>query len=166
MKKFIQVAGLSLLVVLVVTLASLRLFGYEPKDLSPGLWVTGDLVTEPVSDWSFSNQFGEIFVQTRTWYLIPHSVNVYCTVSNGDLYLFSAYYQGGNFPDQRLWNQNVMKDPRVRLKIGDQLFDRTVSYVEDVSSKEPVLQSFIEKYPQWQSPGIDNVHIFLVEPAG
>ena len=166
MKKILKIAGLSLLVILAVTLTSLRIFGYEPRDLSPGMWVRGELVTEPVSDWSFSDQFGEIFVQTRTWWLVPHSVNVYCTVYNGDLYLFSAYYQGGNFPDNRLWNRNVMRDPRVRLKIGERLFDQSVSYVTDVSNKEPVLQSFIKKYPLWNSPGIDNVHIFLVEPTG
>jgi len=164
MKKFFLATGLALLVVAAVTLGTLRTIGYEPKDQSPGLWVTGQLVTEPISDWSFTDQFKEIFVQTNTWYWIPHSVNTYCTIYNGNLFLFSAYYQGGTFPEGRLWNRNVLRDPHVRLKIGDRLFDRTVRPVTGLADKEPVLQSFIEKYPEWSSPGIENVHMFLVEP--
>ena len=78
-------------------------------------------------------------------------------------YLFSAYYQGGTFPDERGWNRNVMRDPRVRLKIGDRLFDQTVSHVTDAETHEAVHASFVAKYPEWSSPGLENVHILLVE---
>ena len=165
MKKIFKIGASGILLVLIVALVSLRTFGYEPQDQRPGLWVKGELVAGPVTDWSFSNQFEEIFVQTNTRYGIPHSITTYCTTYNGDFYLFSAYYQGGSFPEGRSWNVNVMRDPRVRLKIGEQLYDQTVSYILDDVTKEPVLQSFIEKYPQWDSPGIDNVHIFLVGPS-
>ena len=57
-----------------------------------------------------------------------------------------------------------MRDPRVRLKIGNQLFERTVSWVTAATEKEAVLQTFIEKYAEWRSTVIDNVHIFLVLP--
>ena len=166
MKKYLKIAAMGILVVLAVTLTSLRIFGFEPSDLRPGLWVTGELITEPVSDWSFTNQLGEIFVQTNTRYGIPHSVTVYCAEYAGDFYLFSAYYGGGNFPDMRSWNQNVLRDPRVRLKIGDRLFDQTLSHVDNESIRAPVHQAFVDKYPEWTSPGIENVHIFLVEPSG
>jgi len=163
MKKFFKIAGISLLLIFVVTIAALRSFGLEPRDQRPGLWLAGELATEPVTDWSFTNQFEEIFVQTNTRYGIPHSITTYCTVYNGNFYLFSAYYQGGNFPDMRAWNRNVMRDPQVRLKIGNGLYDQSVSYISDDLSKEPVIQQFEEKYPQWNSPGSENVHIFLVE---
>ena len=113
--------------------SQLRVFGFEPSDMRPVLWLTGELVT------------------------------VYCAQYNGDFYLFSAYYGGGNFPDMRGWNQNVMRDPRVRLKIGDRLFDQTLRYVDDESIRKPVHQAFADKYPEWPSPGQENVHIFLVE---
>ncbi len=57
-----------------------------------------------------------------------------------------------------------MRDPRVGLKIGNQLFEETVSWVTDATEKEAVHQTFIEKYAKWRSPGIDNVHIFEVLP--
>lgn len=163
MQKILLVIGVSGVVLVVLVFGALRLFGYEPKDQSPGLWVTGDLITEPVSDWSFTDQYEEIFVQTQTPYVIPHSVTTYCATYNGEFYLFSAYYGGGVFPDMRRWNQNVMRDPRARLKIGDDLVDVTLQYVSDVATREPVHQAFIDKYPQWESPGLENVHIFRVE---
>ena len=164
MRKLFIVGALFLVVVLALALLTLRFIGFEPRDRSPGLWVSGELVTTPITDWSFTQAIEEIFVETRTWYYIPHSVSTYCSIYNDQLYLFSAYYQGGEFPETRSWNQNVMRDPHVRLKIGNQLFERTVSWVTDATEKEGVLQTFIEKYPEWQSPGIDNVHIFLVSP--
>ncbi len=162
MKKKAKMAGMALLLIVGVTLVSLRLLGYEPSDQRPGLWLTGDRVTEPVADWSFTEDHLEIFVQTRTPYLIPHSVTTYCAVYEGDLYLFSAYYQGGVFPDERGWNRNVMRDPRVRLKIGDRVFDQTLSHVTDAETREAVHASAVAKYQQWSSPGLENVHILLV----
>ena len=162
MKKTLMTAGFALLLLVGGGLVSLRLLGYEPSDQRPGLWLAGDRVTEPVTDWAFTGNHQEIFVQTRTPYLIPHSVTTYCTVYEGDLYLFSAYYQGGVFPDERGWNRNVMRDPRVRLKIGDRIFDQTVSHVTDGETHEAVHASFVAKYPQWSSPGLENVHILLV----
>ena len=162
MKKILQIGGISLIAVALFTILSLLIVGYEPQDQSPGLWLTGELATEPVADWSFTNQHEEIFVQTRTPWLIPHSVTAYCATYNDSFYLFSAYYGGGNFPDLRRWNQNVVRDPRVRLKIGDQLFDQTLSYIDDESIRMPVHQAFVDKYPQWASPGLENVHIFQV----
>jgi len=162
MKKTAKTAGIALLLLLGGTLGSLRLFGYEPSDQRPGLWLTGDRVTESVTDWSFTDEHPEIFVQTRTPYLIPHSVTTYCAFYNGDLYLFSAYYQGGEFPDQRGWNRNVMRDPRIRLKIGDRVFDQTVSHVTDAETRAAVHENAVAKYPAWSSPGLENVHILLV----
>ena len=162
MKKTAKKAGITLLLIVGGAFVLLRLLGYEPSDQRPGLWLAGDRVTEPVTDWAFTGNHQEIFVQTRTPYLIPHSVTTYCTVYEGDLYLFSAYYQGGVFPDERGWNRNVMRDSRVRLKIGDRLFDQTVSHVTDAETHEAVHASFVAKYPQWSSPGLENVHILLV----
>ena len=60
----------------------------------------------------------------------------------------------------------MLRDPRVRLKIGDRLFDRTLRHIDDESIRAPVYRAFLDKYPDWRTPGQENVHIFLVEPAG
>ena len=68
MRKLLIVGGSILAVCLVLGLLTLRFIGYEPRDGSPGLWLTGELVTTPVTDWSFTETIEEIFVETRTWY--------------------------------------------------------------------------------------------------
>ncbi len=50
MKKIAKTAGITVLLIVGVAYVSLRLFGYEPSDQRPGLWLTGDRVTEPVTD--------------------------------------------------------------------------------------------------------------------
>ena len=104
-KKLVFRALLSIFGFLGIALVFLRIVGYEPKDTSPGLWIAGNTVSEPVTDWSFTNEIDEIFVETRTPYLVPHSITTYCGVYDGKFYLFSAYYEGGEFPYARRWNQ-------------------------------------------------------------
>ena len=159
------------MICLVFALLALRVISFEPQDNIPGFWVTGELVTTPVTDWSFTDQYREISVETNTWYFIPHTVHTYCATYNSQFYLFSTYsdrysvfFQGDEFPMGRFWNQNVVRDPRVRLKIGSQLFDRTVQLVTDTAEKEAVIQSFVDKYTDWVNPGIAYVHTFRVEP--
>lgn len=163
-KKVLVKALLSIFGFLLVVLISLRTLGYEPQDTNPGLWISGKTVSKPVIDWSFTNEIDEIFVETRTPYLLPHSITTYCGVYEGRFYLFSAYYGGGEFPNARRWNQNVMRDPRVRLKIGEEIFEQNLSLVRNELAKVPIHKVFVDKYSNWQSPGIENVHIFLVEP--
>ena len=161
--KILKIAGVGSLVVLVLLVASFRLFGLNPKDQRPGLWLSGTVQEAPVSDWSFTDEHEEIFVQTNTRIGIPHSVTTYSTDYQGDFYLFSAYYGGGNFPDDRAWNRNVMRDPRVRIKIGDNLYDRQLNYVADESIRQAVHRELEAKYPEWNSPGLENVYVFRVD---
>ena len=165
MKKIIEYSGISAVIVVVVILASLRFFGVAPQDLRPGLWLKGEVAVMPVSDWSFSDDHAEVYLQTNTPYLIPHSVTVYCATYDGELYLLSAYYTGGTFPEMRSWNRNIVRDPRVRLKIGEQLFDQTVSYVSDESIRRPVYDALGAKYPDWEGPTFENMHILAVGSA-
>src|SRR2546428_13918284 len=46
----------ALLACVAVALVTLRIVGLDPKDRRPGLWLTGDLGTKPVTDWSFTDK--------------------------------------------------------------------------------------------------------------
>ena len=140
-----------------------RIFGYEPQDTNPGLWLAGNVVNKAKVDWSFTSEIEEIMVETRTPYWIPHSVTAYCAVYRGDLYLLSAYYEGGDFPQTRSWNTNVIRDPRIRLKIQSDIYKRELRFLGGDPSKELIHDAFLKKYKNWQSPSLENVHIFLVE---
>ena len=133
-----------------IALALSLLTACEPVDRRPGLWLSGEVETAPVSDWSFANDEREIFVETRTWYGIPHSVTTVVVAHNGTLYVPSVYFEGGEFPDARFWNRNVVRDPRVRLKIGDRIYERQAVLVEDAAEWNEVLAAFASRIPFWQ----------------
>ena len=135
----------SVLLVSLVLLASC-----EPQDRRPGFWLSGELVETPVTDWSFTDEIPEIFVETHTWYGIPHSVTTVCVAHNGTLYVPSVYFEGGEFPDARFWNRNVVRDPRVRLKIGERIFEREAVLVEDPAEWNEVLDAFARKSSFWK----------------
>jgi hypothetical protein len=117
----------------------------EPQDRRPGFWLSGELVDTPVTDWSFTDEIPEIFVETRTWYGIPHSVTTVGVAHNGTLYVPSVYAEGGEFPNARVWNRNVVRDPRVRLKIGERIFEREAVLVEDPAEWREVLDAIGRK---------------------
>src|SRR5262245_57816669 len=68
--------------------------GCDPHERRAGTWLTGNVVTTPVSDWSFVNDHDEIFVETNTWYFVPHSVTTTAVTSDGTLYVPSLYQNG------------------------------------------------------------------------
>ncbi len=159
MNKVTKVGG-SVLIGLLAVLAVLRVTGFESRLCYhsadswtcriPGLWLKGDLVTTPVSDWSFVDQYPEIRIQTQSKYLLPLSVTTYCMTNNGQLYVEATYQKRGNeypkFPHGRVWNENVYRDPHVRLKIGDQLYDRTLVLVTDPAEQEAAIKAKAAKY--------------------
>ena len=55
MKMLLKIVG-GILVCLALVLVVLRITGLNPHDRIPGLWLTGDLVTTPVTDWSFCDE--------------------------------------------------------------------------------------------------------------
>ena len=157
MKRFLRVLG-AILVCLVLLLVVLSITGFGPHGRMPGLWLKGNVVTTPVSDWSFTDKIPVIQLQTQTSYLLPHSVNINCLYYNGQLYLVSVYPAG----TMHAWNDNVMRDPHVRLKIADEIYDRTLSLVTDSAEQEGVLQARHKKYPELKIRPNSTIHVFHV----
>jgi hypothetical protein len=120
----------------------------------PGLWLKGDLVATPVTDWSFTDKVQTIKIQTQSPIFLPYSVSAYCAVYNGSLYVTS--YRG------RRWVEDIVRDPHVRLKIGNQLFDRTFSLIDDSDQKAAVLKAKGRKYPHWTVPPVSTATVFRV----
>jgi hypothetical protein len=146
MKVLLKVAG-GIVICLIILLIILSITGLEPQDRRPGLWLKGHLTTTPITDWSFTDKYQTLEIQTRTWYLLPHSVHTICVAYGGNLYVSSVYAAGlPPYPHGRSWNEDVARDPHVRLKIGDQLFDRTLTLVTDPAERAGVLQKQAEKY--------------------
>jgi hypothetical protein len=165
MKTIVKISG-AIFICLVLLLVTLHATGFEPRDCAngaswscraPGLWLKGEVVTTPVTDWSFTDKTQTIKIQTQTPFLLPHSVAIWCAVYNGNLYVTSA--RG------RLWVEDVIRDPHVRLKIGDQIFERTLALVDDPNEKAAALQAKGKKYPQWTVTPVSTAAVFRVQPS-
>ncbi len=168
MKKVAKIAG-AILVCLVLLLVVLRITGFNPigdepgPGNYPGLWLSGKVVPTPVPDWSFATQYRWDKVQTRTWYMIPHSVTTGFIVHNGQLYLTSMFAAGRPFPRGKSWVTNVMRDPHVRVKFGNDLYDCVLSHVADPDERAAVLGPRAKQNPLPADANATNVavlHLF------
>lgn len=165
MRTLFKIGG-AIVIFLVLLLVTLRATGFEPRDCAnageswscrtPGLWLKGDIVTTPVSDWSFTDKIQTIKIQTQTPFLLPYSVSIWCAAYNDNLYVTS--YRG------RRWVEDIIRDPHVRLKIGGRIFERTLSLVSDPDEKAAVLQAKGKKYPYWTVPAVAKATVFRVLP--
>jgi hypothetical protein len=161
MKVLLKVLGV-ILVGLVLLSVVVRITGFEPNGRRPGLWLKGDLVTTPVSDWSFTDKIQNVKIQTDTWYLLPHSVTINCVSYKGQLYLDSFYGPGLVYPHGRSWNEDVARDPHVRIKVGNQLYDRTLALVTNPAEQEAVNEAKFKKYPDLKLPPGGTIILFHV----
>ena len=183
--KILKIAVLLIVVLLIVTLFTLRMTGLEPEYLDlnqlrahhmiarPGLWLKGELVTAPVTDWSFVDKvehpgrsLNTVLVETRTPYFIPHSVRTIPSVRNGQLYIRSHQDRMDvQFPNDKSWTSNVARDPRVRIKIGDKLYEATMVLVTDRAQAITLLgrnPEALQKGSDGQEHVVGYDHIFRV----
>lgn len=164
MKTLAKIAG-AIVVCLALVLVVLRITGFNPIGDTPGagnypgLWLSGDVVTTPVTDWSFVSQFKTDKLQTRTWYGIPHSVTTGFILHNGQLYVTSMFRAGVPFPEGKSWVNNVVRDPHVRLKFGNNLYDLQLAHVADPDERAAVLGA------RANAGGGGVLHIFRVLPG-
>ena len=136
MRNVSWLAGLAL--VLLVSACSI-----EPSGERPGFWISGEVVHEPVSDWTFTDEIPEILIETRTWYFVPHSVTIWCVSIDGELYVGAS---SPEYPKERYWIRNARRDPNVRLKIGDAVYERRLELITDQERTDFVDSFYGKKY--------------------
>jgi hypothetical protein len=119
------VLGTLLLVVVVLAVGAFAVyFFYCPCERTPGGWLVGEEVAAPVADWSFANEVTLCQIQVARG-ILPHSVNLNCMASDGQLYLSCASCEG------KVWSTAVLVDPEARLRVGDKVYPVQVTRVED-----------------------------------
>jgi len=183
--KIFQKGIVLIVVILALTLLTLRVTGLEPQYLDlndlrahgmiawPGLWLKGEVVTMPVTDWSFVDKvehpgqsLNTVLVETRTPYFIAHSVRTVPFPRNGQLYIRSHQHRMDlQFPNDKAWTANVARDPRVRIKIGDKLYEATMVLISDRAQAIALLgrnPEVTEKGPDGQEHVVGYDHIFRV----
>jgi hypothetical protein len=125
----------------------------------PGGPLRGNEVNEPVSDWGFASSQLQIQIETRPE--SPYSVNVWCVVREGRLYVPSGK------PEGKRWVRNVLEDERVRVRIRNDLYLARAVRVSDPDERSAVLALYLEKYnvPDPELPGAEReVWFFRIDP--
>ena len=172
MNTFAKIVG-GLLACLALVLVVVRFTGFSPTgDIPgpgnyPGLWLSGEVVTTPVTDWSFATQYKTDKVETRTWYGIRHSVTTSHIVHNGQLYLTSLFRAGVPFPEGKSWVNNVMRDPHVRVRFGNKLYELVLSHVTNEEERAAVLANRAQQDSTAAPPPSGAVlHLFRAQSEG
>src|SRR5258707_11631525 len=130
MESLLRIVGILLLGIVAATLVTLRLTGLEPAYVDPsseafarsgmtarpGLWLTGEVVTTPVTNWDWVNSVNDpirkntIMLETRTWYGVPHSVTINISGRGDKLYVQGSerdFRLQKKFPSSKAWWANV-----------------------------------------------------------
>jgi hypothetical protein len=183
--KTLKIVVVVIVLILAGMLVTLRITGLEPQYLDlnqlrahhmiarPGLWLKGEVVTTPVTDWSFvsnvphpGHSINTVLVETRTPYFIPHSVRTMPDVHNGQLYIRSHQDRMDlQFPYDKTWTADVSRDPRVRIKIGGKLYEATMVLVTDRAQAIAILgrnPETIEKSADGKEHVVGYDHVFRV----
>ena len=126
MKRVIMVV-VGLLVLIYVLAATVSL---DPEERRPGLSLSGELATDQQISYPGRKQ---IYVQTRTWYGIPHSVTTTSWVVDGVIHVPCARCEG------KRWPRNVALDDRVLLQIDGALYERRAVRITDEAEREQLL---------------------------
>lgn len=123
---------------------------WGPQGIFAGGPLAGE-VAAPVGDWSFSDDHLTVAVETRgRWF--RHSVTVLCIAHEGKLYLPSRH------ASRKRWVRNLLRDPRLRLRIGDRIYEgRAVRVRRDVPG---LAAAFLRKYVGVEADGAR----FLTDP--
>ncbi len=92
--------------------------GNGPFMVIPGGKLEGNVVTEPVTDWSFLT---EQFVHLETNPAAPYSVELNYIVKDGQLYVDPA--------EGKRWLDELRKSPKARVRFGDTIYPVTAVLV-------------------------------------
>jgi len=133
---------------------------FSPSDSRPGMHLSGNLVREFPTDWSFSDEHREIGIEIHTPYLLPHSVTIWCATLDGSMIV------GARDPETKNWPGWVDRDPRVRLRIGSDIYEARLSPVDDQRSLSRILDAYSEKYdlPARSDGDPPNIRYWTVTP--
>ena len=136
---------------LVVLYALALIVTVDPEERRPGTRLSGH-ISETPPDFSRVPQREKVWVQTSTWYGIPHSVT---TVS---FRIDDAFYVPCGWCATKRWPKHVARDPEVLLKIGDTLYPRTAVLIDDPQ----VVSALLGRVAADFEP--DGVYLYRMDP--
>lgn len=96
-----------------------------PCERMPGARLSGELVEQPVRDWSFANDVELCQIQVDTG-LLSHALNLNCMATpEGELYLSCSQCEG------KYWSRNAVEHGTGRVRLDDRLYPVTFTKIDD-----------------------------------
>lgn len=105
--------------------------GCGPVGPIPGGALRGDVGSVTSVDWAKATKTENAQLETRP--NDPHSVNTWFAPVGGQLYIPTSMISGPNHPDGRSWVAHVATDDRVRIRLGEIVYERRAVRVPDDS---------------------------------
>ncbi len=125
-----------------------------PLGVIPGGPLSGDLVTQPVTDWRFTDDEVTVAIETRgNW--IDHSVTVMAMADGPYLYVPSR--EGY----RKTWVKNIARDPLVRIGVDDRIYRGRAVRVLDPVEAARASRALVRKYLGLE---FDEVRALLAPP--
>jgi hypothetical protein len=127
-----------------LTLALLVCAGCGPLGPIPGGRLRGEVGPRQVDEWGFASSVETAQLETRP--SDPYSVNTWFAAVGPNLYVPTSMILGPKDPTERGWVSNVAADARVRIRLGDRVFERVAIRVEDGAEYDRARAALEAKY--------------------
>ena len=111
--------------------------GCEPTFVFAGGELSGTERPMP-TDWGFTEDFDTVQIETRP--IDPYSVNVWGVSVN------RSFYVAASDAGEATWAQVIEAEPRVRLRVGDDIYPLLAKRTEDPQELADVTDAYIDKY--------------------
>lgn len=130
---------LVLLGLAVIAVGAFFVWSYTcPCTRVPGGYLFGNVVEEPVKDWSFANEAAVCQIQVSG--MIPHSINLNCMATpEGKLYLSCSNCA------PKYWSRHVVSDPVSRLRVKGNVYPVTLTRVTDTAEMDLAWETRVKK---------------------
>lgn len=104
----------------------------------------GVVETEAVIDPAWGEGVERAQLETRP--SDPHSVNTWFLIDQGTLFVPTSMILGPKEPTDRSWVTHVAEDPRVRIRIGERVFERRATKLPAGAEAERIRSALEARY--------------------
>jgi len=146
MKTFLRILAIviALPIVAIACLSVVARFHDGPIGIvAGGPFASGELVTGPEPDWGFVRDIQEVEFQLRD---PPRSRTTWILHHGGKAYIPCGYMTTWWGRLWKRWPLEAAKDPRIVLRIGDELYERRLVRIESGPVVGPLLAELSRKY--------------------
>jgi hypothetical protein len=132
------------------------LVGCDPIVMIPGGQLSGELTPTP-DNWRFTDATDTFQLETRP--SDPYSVNVWAIAIDDSIFVVAGSGM------ETTWAQHIANDDRVRLRVGEAIYELRASEDEAQETREAFLVAAKRKY-DFDSEGedVDEAMLFRLDP--